>query len=180
MKVSRDRPTYRDDDSMSQTVVSLLVSFVLGVIGGVLTNYISPPVGRFMEGLFSRLFYLLDPAGFDLTGKWEQTFKEPEPGSPSTWRETKESVKLRHLGAFVSGTGETQNDKRCFRYNMRVQHNLVFGAYVKVGARGNITGNGMIQLVVSPDRLSMKGQATWFDHDTERIESSEATWTKIA
>lgn len=165
---------------MNETVVGFLASFVVGVIGGVLTNYISPPVGRFLEGLFSRLFHLLDPSRFDLTGKWSQAFKEPEPENPSRWRETTESIDLRHLGAFISGSGETQNDKRRFRYSMKVQHNLVFGSYVKVGAKGNIAGNGMIQLIVSPDRLSMKGQATWFDHDTERIESSETTWTKIA
>jgi hypothetical protein len=165
---------------INQTTVSAVVSFALGVFGGLLANYISPPFGRWVQRLFSRLFHILNPDRFDLTGKWEQKFKEPTPEDTSIWRETRELVDLRHLGAVVSGSGETQDDKRRFRYDLNVQHNLVFGSYVKIGAKGNITGNGMIQLIVSPDRVGMKGQATWFDSDTSQIESSVAVWTKIA
>jgi hypothetical protein len=107
-------------------------------------------------------------------------YQEPDPLDPKNNRDETECLKLSHLGNVVSGIGETKSDKRRFKYDLRVKHNLVFGAYVKVGEKGNITGTGMIQLVVSPDRLGMKGQATWFDRDTERIESAMVNISKVA
>ncbi|HMH52341.1 MAG TPA: hypothetical protein VK548_19030 [Candidatus Acidoferrum sp.] len=159
--------------------MELLLGFLLGIVGGLITNYISPPVKRSVESILGRFFHLLNPDRFDLTGTWEQTFTEPATDR-ETWEEIKETVLLRHLGGTVSGRGVTQDNGRLFRYDLRVQHNLVFGSYTKSGARGNLTGNGVIQMIVSPDRLSMKGQATWFDNDTERIESSDCLWSKTS
>lgn len=133
-----------------------------------------------MDWVFGYLFHVLNPDRFDLTGTWEQTFKEPVPGDLLTQRPETERLKLRHLGSTVTGEGVIESDKRRFRYELRVSHSLVFGSYQKLGERGNITGRGMTQVIVSPDRLTMKGQSTWFDRDTEKIESSEVTWTKVA
>jgi len=88
---------------------------------------------------------------------------------------------MRHVGSIVSGMGEVVGDGRRFNYELRVRHNMVYGTYTKIAQeKGNVTGNGLIQLLVSPDRLSMKGQATWFDRDSEKIESSDVEWTKIS
>lgn len=159
--------------------MQLLIGFLLGIVGGLITNYISPPFKRTVDSTLGRLFHLLNPDHFDLTGTWEQTFTEPA-ADGTTWEEIKETVVLRHLGGTISGKGVTLDNGRIFLYDFRVQHNLVFGSYKKSGAKGNVTGNGVIQMIVSPDRLSMKGQTTWFDNDTERIESSECLWGKTS
>jgi len=159
--------------------MQLLLGFLLGIVGGLIANYSSSPFKRAVDSALGRLFHLLNPDRFDLTGTWEQSFTEPATDG-NTWEEIKETVVLRHLGGTVSGRGVTQDNGRIFLYDLRVQHNLVFGSYTKSGAKGNLTGNGVIQMIVSPDRLSMKGQATWFDNDTERIESSECVWSKTS
>ena len=97
-----------------------------------------------------------------MTGKWHQTFKEPMSDDPAQWEEILEVIELRHLGNRITGTGDTQDNHRQFRYDLIVEHNLVFGSYEKVGERGNITGKGVNQMIVSADRLQMTGQATWF------------------
>lgn len=159
--------------------MQLLLGLLLGIVGGLVANYVSPPFKRAVDSTLGRLFHLLNPDRFDLTGTWEQAFTEPA-GDGTTWEEIKETVVLRHLGGTVSGRGVTQDNGRIFLYDLRVQHNLVFGSYTKSGAKGNVTGKGVIQTIVSPDRLSMKGQATWFDNDTERIESSECLWSRTS
>lgn len=154
------------------------IAFVLGFMASLLANYSFPPLRRATDALFSWLFHILNPDRFDLTGKWRQGFTEPMTEDPTKWEQVEETVQLKHLGSRVTGIGETHDDHRKFKYDLRVQHNLIFGSYVKSGQRGNITGIGVIQMIVSPDRLQMIGQATWFDHDTNRVESSECTWSK--
>lgn len=158
--------------------MTTFLTFVLGCIASLIANYLSPPIRRASESALSFVFHLFNKDRFDLTGKWNQTFSEPEPGNVTKWNEINEVAKLRHLGSRVTGRGETQTPHRIFRYDLIVQHNLVFGAYEKVGEKGNITGKGVIQLIVSPDRLQMEGQETWFDHDTNQIESSKCIWKK--
>ena len=160
--------------------MSAILGFVVGVVASLSANYMSPPFSRFIDSVFGRLFHLLNPDRFDLTGTWSHQFKEPMPGNPTEWRDENEKVPLKHLGATVVGIRKTTVEPREFQYKLKVQHNLIFGSYVKVGEKGNITGSGMIQLIVSPDRLKMRGQATWFDRDTEQIESSQTEWTKIS
>jgi hypothetical protein len=159
--------------------MSWLLIFALGCLGTLVADYLFPSFRRFVESVLSWLFHVFNSDRFDLTGKWRQKFREPTTEDLTKWEEIEELVEIKHFGNRVAGTGETQDNHRRFHYDCKVQQNLVFGAYVKQGARGNITGNGMIQLIVSPDRLRMQGQATWFDHDTNRIESSECTWEKI-
>lgn len=159
--------------------MELLVAFFVGIVGGVITNYISPPFKRAVDTALGLVFHMLNPDRFDLTGTWEQTFTEPA-ADATTWEEIKETVVLRHLGGTISARGVTHDNGRVFLYDLRVQHNLVFGSYTKTGAKGSLAGKGVIQTIVSPDRLSMKGQATWFDHDTEKIESSECLWQKTS
>ena len=159
--------------------MQLFIGFVLGIVSGLVANYVSPSLNRLVDSSLGWLFHLLDPDRFDLTGTWEQTFAEPTEDA-AMWEEVKELVNFRHLGARVTGKGTTRDNGRIFSYDLRVQHNLVFGSYRKTGAKGNVAGNGVVQMIVSPDRLSMKGQATWFDHDTEKIESGECQWEKIS
>lgn len=156
-----------------------IISFIGGVVSGLIANYLLPPFRRIVEAMFSQLFYVLNPDKYDLTGKWKQTFTEPSAHDPSQWEEVTEIAEFRHIGNKITGTGETQDDHRQFVYDCKIQHNLVFGTYVKKAQKGNITGNGMIQLIISPDRLKMDGQATWFDHDTNQIESSKCRWEKM-
>ncbi len=160
--------------------MNLICSFIAGVLASLIATYISPPFRRLIDCCFSRIFHLLDPNRYDLTGKWKHVYKEPSPEVPSLWIETEETVQLKHIGSVVTGKGKTTSIPRDFVYDCRTQHNLVFGSYTKQGERGNITGRGLVQVIVSPDRLKMEGQATWFDHDTEKIESSYSRWTKIA
>lgn len=160
--------------------MDLLIGLVAGVFAGVLANYISPRFSKAMNAAFGWAFNFLNPDAFDLSGTWDQSFDEPSPEDPATRRTETERVVLTHIGSVVSGRGESRIEKRQFEYDLRVKHNLVFGSYVKVGEKGNITGHGMIQLIVSPDRLSMEGQGTWFDKDTESIESSPVAWDKVA
>ncbi|MFH1460495.1 MAG: hypothetical protein ABIG64_09045 [Candidatus Omnitrophota bacterium] len=155
------------------------MNFALGLLLGLLTNYIFPPFRNFMDSTIATLFHLLNPNKFNLTGKWEHTFKEPSDLDPSKWNETLEIVQLKQFADTVKGTGETQDDHRIFTYTCKIEHDMVNGSYIKKGEQGNICGTGMIQLMVTPDRLSMKGQATWFDRDTQKIESSECIWKKI-
>jgi len=158
----------------------MLIGFLLGVAGSLIANYMSPPFSRATGKLLGWAFHFLNPDRFDLTGTWQYDYKEPDPSNPSVHRDETECLKIRHLGSAISGEGETKSDKRKFLYDMRVKHNLVFGSYEKVGEKGNTTGNGLIQLIVSPDRLAMNGQATWFDRDTEKIESAVVSIKKIA
>lgn len=160
------------------TAMTATIAFALGFLASLLANYFLPPFRSAMDGGVAWLCHLLNPGRFDLTGKWRQTFREPTNSDPSQWEDIEETVTLRHLGNRVTGRGETQDNHRVFRYSCRVQHDLVFGTYVKKGERGNTTGSGMVQLVVTPDRLQMHGYATWFDHDTERIESSKVVWKR--
>lgn len=155
-------------------------TFLLGVIGGLIANHLSRPFSHAVTKALSWTFHVLDPHRFDLSGTWEHSFEEPDPGSSSGKHKETECLRLNHLGNMVSGSGETKADKRNFTYDLQVTHNLVFGSYKKVGEKGNITGSGMIQLVVSPDRLVMAGQATWFDRDTEKIESTPIRLLKIS
>ncbi len=89
--------------------MELFLGFLLGIVGGLITNYISPPFKRAVDSTLGRLFHLLNPDGFDLTGTWEQTFTEPATDG-KTWEEIKETVVLRHLGGTVSGEGVTQDN----------------------------------------------------------------------
>lgn len=160
--------------------MELFIGFLLGVIASLVANYISPPFARAAGRLLSWLFHFVNPDRFDLTGTWQYAYEEPDPLDPKSLREERECLRLRHLGSAVTGEGETKAEKRKFVYDLRVKHNLVFGSYEKVGEKGNTTGNGLIQLIVSPDRLTMHGQATWFDRDTERIESAVVSVQKIS
>ncbi|WP_243373210.1 hypothetical protein [Geotalea sp. SG265] len=160
--------------------LSLSIGFVLGIAGGFIANYLTPRLTIFVNKMLSSVFHFLNPDRYDLTGKWEQIFKEPEDGGCTNWVIEQEITRLSHLGNIITGTGETKVTPRIFDYDLKAKHNMIFGSYKKRGEQGNITGVGMIQLIVSPDRLSMKGQATWFDHDTQRIESSESTWKKLS
>ncbi|MDT3678549.1 MAG: hypothetical protein ROZ64_06910 [Burkholderiaceae bacterium] len=160
--------------------MEILTGFALGVVASLVANYMSPPFARVSGNLLGWLFHFVNPDRFDLTGTWEYTFKEPDPIDPKSLREELECLRLRHLGSSVSGEGETKSEKRRFLYDLRIKHNLVFGSYEKVGEKGNTTGNGLIQLIVSPDRLAMDGQATWFDRDTLKIESAVVSIRKIS
>jgi hypothetical protein len=62
----------------------------LGIVGGLITNYISPPFKRTVDTTLGRLFHLLNPDRFDLTDTWEQTFTEPTATDGTTWEEIKE------------------------------------------------------------------------------------------
>lgn len=64
-----------------------------------------------------------------------------------TWEEIKETVVLRHLGRTSSGRGITQDNGRVFVYDLRVQHNLIAGSYIKSGVKGSVAGNGVIQMM---------------------------------
>lgn len=151
-----------------------------GLIIGLFANYISPPFNRLADKVFGWFFCFMDPDRFDLTGTWIQTFTECCEEDLTQWREVKEKIILCHLGNRVSGDGDTDTKPRHFTYSFHVAHNLLFGSYVKKGEKGNVSGSGMIQLIVSSDRIRMEGHATWFDKDTEKIESSPCTWEKIS
>ena len=155
------------------------MKFIIGLLIGLIANYVFPSFRKLMDTLIAKIFHIIEPSKFDLTGKWEQQFSEPSPENSSQWAQTTEIIELKQLADSVSGTGTTQNDHRIFLYKCKIQHNMIFGSYTKKGEKGNICGNGMIQLIITPDRLGMKGQATWFDADTERIESSECAWKKL-
>lgn len=161
--------------------MSTSITLILGAVIGLFVNYLSPPFSRFIDTIFGFFFHLFNPDKFDLSGTWEQKFKEPKPGDSSDsieWVEEIEKISIKHIGSKLSGKGKTEIRVREFKYICSISHNMVSGSYTKVSEKGNITGNGVIQLIVSPDRLSMKGQATWFDADTNKVESSECIWKK--
>lgn len=161
-------------------ILSLIIGLVAGILAGLIANYTTPAFTQFVNIKLSMIVNMFDPDRFDLTGKWEQSFHEPSENDPKKWVETKEIVQLNHYGNIITGRGETQRLHRVFYYDFKVKHNMVFGLYLKKGEKGNLTGAGMSQLMVTPDRLEMNGQATWFDHETNKIESSEVLWKKIA
>lgn len=155
------------------------LTLMIGAVIGLFVNYLSDTFSQCMDSIFEFLFHMFNPEKFDLTGKWEYKFSEPKANNPGEWVEESEKVILKHIGNKLTGTGRTTALVRVFNYVCSVRHNMVFGSYTKVSEKGNITGNGVIQLIVSPDRLSMKGQATWLDTDTNLVESSECIWKKI-
>lgn len=159
--------------------MELLLGFFLGIVSGLVANFFSPAFSMGVLRTFSRLLYWADSERFDLTGTWEHTCLEPTPGAPEVLRQVKERVELNQLGVTVTGTGRTDIDPREFTYSMRVSRSMVFGSYNKRGQRGNITGSGMVQLVVDAASMRMEGQATWFDTDTEKIESSKVSWRRL-
>lgn len=155
-----------------------LGTLLSGIFLGLFVNYVSPRFNDWVSAKISRMFHWLNPEKFDLTGNWEQEFDEPDPANPINKRTVKEKISLRHIGSQIKGEGTTSIDPRQFSYKCSIKHSMVFGEYVKKGEKGNISGNGLIQLIVSPDRLSMEGQATWYDNDTKKIESSHSVWNK--
>lgn len=159
--------------------MELLLGFLLGIFSGLVANFFSPAFSMWVLRIFSSLLYSADPGRCDLTGTWEHTYLEPTPGAPNGLRTVKERVELNQLGVTVTGTGITDIDRREFTYSMRVSRSMVFGSYNKRGQRGNITGSGMVQLVVDASCGQMEGQATWFDTDTQRIESSKVSWRRL-
>ena len=161
-------------------ISSISVGFVVGIATGFIANYITPKATTFINKIISSLFNMLNPDRYDLTGTWVQTFKEPDDNGSSEWVDETEQVRLSHLGNIVTGSGVTKSAPRTFIYDLKAKHNMVFGSYVKKCEQGSITGVGMIQLMVSPDRLKMTGQATWFDSDTSQIESSASAWLKTS
>ncbi|WP_418118297.1 hypothetical protein [Variovorax sp. 350MFTsu5.1] len=159
--------------------MDLLLGFVFGIVSGLVANFFSPAFSEWVVRSMSRLLHWADKERFDLTGIWEQTCLEPTPGEPTVLREVKERVELRQLGVTVKGEGATTIDPRNFTYTMRVTRSMVFGSYNKRGQRGNITGSGMIQLILNGGSTQMDGYATWFDSDTDKIESSKVTWRRL-
>src|SRR3990167_2811973 len=160
------------------SLAGFLGGLASGIFLGLFVNYVSPRFNEWINVKLSRISYWLNPEKFDLTGKWEQEFDEPDPANPDNKRTVKEKIELRHIGNQIKGEGTTSVDPRHFNYKCSIKHSMVFGEYVKKGEKGNISGNGLIQLIVSPDRLSMEGQATWYDNDTKKIESSHSVWHK--
>ena len=158
--------------------VNIGIGIVIGVFTGLIVNFMSPPFNRFVTACFSWIFQLMNPEKFDLTGNWEQVFDEPKSENTDERQTVTEKIKLKHVGSVITGDGDTDINQRHFSYRCTIKHNLLFGEYVKKGQQGNISGSGMIQLIVSPDRLTMEGQTTWYDNDTKKIESSNAIWKK--
>lgn len=162
-------------------LLTTAVAFALGL----LVNFFSPTFSRWLLKKLSRLLHRVDKTRFDLSGTWQHTCDEPTPGAVTIPRTIVEVVKLAQLGNTVTGSGVTNIDPRTFIYSLTVNNNMVFGSYVKTsqnavpGQQGSINGTGMVQLIVDPDRMSMLGQATWFDSDTQNIESAEVTWKRL-
>lgn len=157
---------------------NLGIGIAIGVVTGLIVNFISPPFSKFVNSAFSWLFHFLNPEKFDLTGNWVQVFEEPTSENITVRQKITEKIKLKHIGSVITAEGVTDIDPRSFTYDCTIKHSMLFGEYVKKGEKGNISGSGMIQLIVSPDRLTMEGQTTWYDNDTKRIESSHAIWKK--
>ena len=124
----------------------IIIGILIGVITGLIVNYISPPFNRTVTSFFSWLFQLMNPDKFDLTGNWEQIFSEPKPQNTEENRKVIEKIKLKHVGANVTGDGVTDIDPRRFVYRCTIKHSQLFGEYLKKGEQGNISGSGMIQL----------------------------------
>lgn len=159
-----------------------VLNLLIGAVIALTVNFFSPAFSRWVLSVFSRVLLHLDPYRFDLSGTWQQTYQEPTPGDIGTLRTVVETVKLKQVGTTVAGDGETDIDRRTFRYSLRVNNNMVFGEYVKVGPSeqpGSITGTGMVQAIIDPGRKEMIGRATWFDNDTKGIESSGVSWKRI-
>lgn len=159
--------------------MELFVGFLLGIFGGVIANYFSPSFANVVSRALGYIAHCVNPERFDLKGAWQQEFEEPDPNTPSMRRKEAERIELIHLGSSVKGAGETKLDKRLFTYDLCVSNSMVFGSYKKNGQQGNLTGQGMIQLIVSADRTEMTGQATWYDRDTNKIESSAVVWRRL-
>lgn len=159
--------------------MELFIGFLLGVLGGLIANYLSPPFAKAVSALLGSMANAVNPDRFDLTGLWQQVFDEPDPADPTRSRTETERIELKHIGSVLSGSGQTSVQPRNFNYDMRVSHSMVFGAYKKVGQQGSLTGQGMVQLIVNANRTEMNGCATWYDQDTDKIESATVKWTRI-
>lgn len=159
--------------------MNALFGFIVGVLGGLVANFLSPAFSDWVLTTFSRIMFSIDRDRFDLSGVWEHSFDEPIPDAPEKVRAIKERVELRQLGVTVTGVGRTDVDPRDFVYTMRVSQSMVYGSYRKRAPKGNITGAGMVQLIVDPGTQIMMGQATWFDSDTKQIESSRVAWKRL-
>jgi len=160
--------------------LALLGSFVLGLVASLAANRLSPSFNFFIDNILSRLFHALNPDALDLSGTWRQSCAEPTSATGDIREIVFEVIYLKHLGARISAKGKMEGDGREFLYDLRLKQRLVFGAYSKSGAKGSVTGTGMVQLIVSPDCKKLSGQATWFDSDTQRIESSGVEWILLA
>lgn len=154
------------------------LSIFIGFIVGLITNHLSPGFSRLVNGTLSWTAALMSPNGINTTGIWQQDFLEPDPSDPTQKRSCSERIDLKQIGTIISGDGIIKTDGRTFKYSLTIDHNMVFGRYKKDGRKGNIAGHGMIQLIINAERDQMKGQATWFDADTQKIEYSEVIWTR--
>ncbi len=159
--------------------MDLAIGFVLGVFGGLIANYLSPPFAKKVSAMLGWFANRINPDRFDLSGPWQQGFDEPDPAAPTQRRAETERIDLHHIGSVLSGTGKTNVQPRTFNYDLRVSHSMVFGPYKKVGQQGSLTGQGMVQLIVNANRTEMSGYATWYDQDTDQIESATVRWTRI-
>jgi hypothetical protein len=155
--------------------MELLAGFIVGFI----TNYLTPIFDKTMDSFFGALLHRLDKDRINLTGTWQQTYTEPPAGGGDVWITTTERIELKQGWKAVTGTGETTNHPRTFQYELTIKHDLVFGNYEKKGQQGNLTGTGMTQMIVSKDRKTMIGQATWLDSDTNQIESCKVSWVRL-
>ena len=165
---------------MTTVILSGFAGFLVGVIGSMIANYLSPPFARFVITLFGRVSSFINPDRFDLTGTWQITYLEPEHNNIQNIVEEVEKAAFNHIGNRVTGESRSERYIREFDYVLTVKHNLVYGEYTKRAAKGNISGTGLVQVIVSPDRIRMDGQMTWFDQETGKIESSKCKLLKVS
>lgn len=164
--------------------MSALFIYLGGVLTGIMGNLMTPWFARKLTQGVDWVAQLIDPNRFTLTGSWTQTYTEPDPSNSSTRRTVTETIVLTQAASHVTGKGTTATDPRTFEYTLTCKNNMVYGSYVKksqneqVSHKGSVVGTGMVQLIISPGIGRMKGQATWFDADTEEIESSVVTWVR--
>ena len=144
-----------------------------------MASYIFPAFRTVVDTGISTITSLLSPNSFNLTGTWTYEFREPDPESPEQKRTDTEKVRIRQIGNFLWGVGETERFKRKFKYRLSLKHNVVSGTYKKDARKGVTSGSGVVQLVVNCDRNKMKGSTAWMDTDSSKTEADEVTWRLI-
>ena len=158
----------------------IIVGFVSGFLVSLLATAAFPVFNRRVTSVFSYIANSFDPDRFRSYWKngsrhlLNQVKKIRVKG-----RVRQETVSLVHTRNHISGEGSTKRLPRTFFYDLQVRHHdMILGFYNKKAEKGNLPGMGLCQMIISRDRRSMTGQATWYDHHTDRIESSEIIWIK--
>ena len=154
------------DSMLGQIIVGLVVAAIAGV-GGWSSNLI--------------FLALSDWPSLASAPRLAPTFKTSfreinETNQPIT---TVETVNVRQFGYLVFG--EIRSDAcpdSVYKFKGKITRNVLTAQFRPKERRRNATGRGAFQLLLTKDDRVLVGSVSWFDSDSDKVESSNYVWTQ--